>query len=496
MITFTRPRLTIRHKLLLSFTIVIFIGLLSLLLVSARITEQNVARMIQSDMIQTKKTIELYMNQYYLSKNMVLNVTSFKAEADGLVKELSTAVGGPIAIYDAQGRPLSDLNTGTPTLSGDFRESLRGSIAYSIIRSGDVTTVRLSSPIAIHGSLIGIVQFMKDYSALYNFTNRIITAVKWFAVAIFALVFLTAALLARRITKPLDRLASSVKQVAGGVYEPVPTSLVGTDEIGELSRSFNQMVEQIKTQIATIEQERDTLKETQAMSKTFFDNVTHELKTPLTTIRGYAQIVVENGFSDKPFFDKGMGYILNESQRLNDKVMQIIAFSTSASARFPYRFGHVELSRLVRDVCEDMSVKARKYGIVIHCEAMDQLQLVGDKEKLRELLINVIDNAIKYGGVNTTITVTAYPKGMQQIIIAVADRGPGIPHEHLSYLFEPFYRVPGAKKEEERGSAGLGLAIVQRIAARHGGSVDVSSILHEGTTVTVVLDKEGGDHDA
>ncbi|MBE9914040.1 sensor histidine kinase, partial [Paenibacillus donghaensis] len=98
-----RMRLTIRYKILLSFTLVIFIGLLSLLLVSVKITEQNVSRLIDRDMVQTKKTVDLYLKQYFLTRNMVLSADSFHAEADGLVKELGSAVGSTVSIYDSKG---------------------------------------------------------------------------------------------------------------------------------------------------------------------------------------------------------------------------------------------------------------------------------------------------------------------------------------------------------------------------------------------------------
>ncbi|MBW7455191.1 ATP-binding protein [Paenibacillus sepulcri] len=484
-------RFPIRHKLLLSFTVVIFAGLSALLLVSVRITEQNVSGIINQDMIQANKTIELYVKQYFLTRNISMDQDSIGFEADGLVKELSAAVGSPISVYDPAGKGLSDLNADLMPATNDFAESLHGKIAYSLRQSGTETTVRLSSPVESGGKLIGVIHMVKDYSGLYDFTSRFLSTVRWFAVGIFLLVFLTAALLAVRITKPLGKLARSLERVSEGIYETAPPAL-SRDEIGDLSRSFMIMVKQIKAQIAIIERERDTLQETQAMSKTFFDNVTHELKTPLTTIRGYAQIMMENGFTDPVFFNKGMKYILDESQRLNDKVVQIIEFSTAAAEGFDYRLEEVDLSNLVRDVCEDMRVKARKYGIRIDCADEPGLQLIGDEVKLREMLINVVDNAVKYGGVNTTIHVTAEQAADNRIRIRVEDQGPGIAEEHLHRLFDPFYRVAGTKKEE-RGSAGLGLAIVKTIAERHNGHVTIDSQLHQGSTVTIELG--GHDHE-
>ncbi|MFC4809737.1 sensor histidine kinase [Paenibacillus sp. GCM10023250] len=481
-----RPDSSIRDKMLVAFTLVIVAGLLSLLLVSIRISEQNVSRIIGQDGVQLAKTMNIYLKQYFMTKNIAMDADAFRAEADGLVKELSAAAGSPVSVFDAGGGSLSALNADSAPASADFAQALRGNVAYSVRRDGAGAFISLSNPIEAGGTRIGIVNTVKRYADLDTFTSRFLTALRWFAVGIFVLVFLTAAWLADRITRPVDRLARSLGRVSEGLYEPVAAP-DGNDELARLARAFNGMVEKIREQFATIERERDALKITQDMSKTFFDNVTHELKTPLATIRGYAQLMEENGFTDRPFFDKGIRYIIEESQRLNDKVVQILAFSTSGSERIAYRSEPVDLTALVRSLCEDMQVKAGKYGIVIRCDAEECLTLRGDREKLREMLLNVIDNAVKYGGVDSAVDVRAARSGPEAVRIAVRDRGPGIPPEHAARLFEPFYRVPGDKPEEERGSAGLGLAIVKTVAERHGGRADIRSTPGKGTTLTIEL---------
>jgi len=472
--------------MLLSFMAVLFVGLLSLLLVSVTITEQNVSRLINQDIIQLKKSVDLYMNQYYLSKNVTLDEQSLHAEAEGLVKELSVDLSSPVSLFGADGKSLSDFNAEEQPASTDFAESLQGNIAYSVIRSDGESIVSFSTPIDVNGKTIGIVHLEKNYSELHAFTNRFLTAIQWFAVAIFALVFITAWLLSNRITSPVVRLAQSVERVAQGSYEPVP-SRRGNDEIAQLTRVYNLMVLQIQEQIAIIERERDALQITQEMSKTFFDNVTHDLKTPLATIRGYAQIMEENGFQDKAFFDKGLRYIITESKRLNEKVVQLLLFSTAGSEQIAYRMERVNLSALVRSVCEDMRVKGAKYGIRIDFQEAEELFIRADKDKLREMLLNVLDNAIKYGGVHSEIHVVMRRLAEDRCIIQVRDQGPGIEAENLERLFEPYYRAAASHQEQERGSAGLGLAIVKTIAERHGGQVKMESTPGTGTCVSLEL---------
>ncbi|UVI29248.1 sensor histidine kinase [Paenibacillus spongiae] len=484
-------RLTIRYKLLLSFSIVIFVGLTAMLLVSVSITERNVSRIIGKDMVDARHNLEVYTNQYFLIKNMMLDRNTLSGEADGLVKELNTAVGSAVSVYDEKGHGLSSLNVNLAPQSDDFTQALQGSDAYSIRSSGGNTTVSLSVLMHSNGDPIGIIYFEKDYSGLSGFTRQFISAVRGFAIGIFMLILLTVAWLSSRLSKPLERLSRSLEQVSLGRYEPAPP-VHGNDEIGDLSRSFNRMVRQIRSQIEIIKQERDALKVTQETTKTFFDNVTHELKTPLTTIRGYSQMLHENGFTDKPFFTKGLRYIMEESSRLNEKVVQIIEYSKSSSERVSMRFEPVDMSALIRRVCDEMSVKAQKYSMEIRCRAEKGLTVQGDELRLREMLVNVIDNAVKYGGIGTFVDCSV-DRDWARVRVLIADRGPGIAEEHVRRLFEPFYRVPGTKKEEERGSVGLGLAIVKSIVDSHKGEVEIASRPGGGTAVTIWIEEGGHD---
>jgi signal transduction histidine kinase len=248
------------------------------------------------------------------------------------------------------------------------------------------------------------------------------------------------------------------------------------------------MIKHIKNQIEIIEQERDEVKQAQAQSKAFFDNVTHELKTPLTTILGYAQILKDNGFTDAPFFEKGLNYIIHESQRLNHTVVGILESSQSAALSTTYRFEKIALSEVVKEACEDMIIKSRKYNINIHFELQQGLYVVGDRDKLKEVFLNLLDNSIKYGYVNSMIYVKSRKEG-DRAIVTIKDEGEGIPAEQLTHVFEPFYRAK-RNAPKEMGSAGLGLTIVKNIIDDHHGTIELQSILNEGTEIKISLPED------
>ncbi|WP_432749856.1 sensor histidine kinase [Paenibacillus amylolyticus] len=212
------------------------------------------------------------------------------------------------------------------------------------------------------------------------------------------------------------------------------------------------------------------------------------MKTPLTTILGYAQILRDNGFTDQDFFDKGMNYIIKESQRLNTMVADILEVSVSSAVIQAYRFERIDISDIIREACEDMSIKASKYNIGIHYELEEHQYLQGDRDKLKEVFLNILDNSVKYSDVNSIIEVQSFRLG-DSIAIVIRDQGEGIGAEALQHVFEPFYQDKGINRAE-KGSAGLGLSIVKNIVERHGGTVEMKSIMREGTQVNISLPGE------
>ncbi|MEW9698620.1 sensor histidine kinase [Paenibacillus sp. SI8] len=479
----------VQFKIVVVFSTIIFIGLSAMLIVSYRATEQNMNRIIHEDMINAKTNLDIYINQYFMVHKKKMNKTSLASERNMLTRELTAAIGGPVAIVDAvDGIKDSDNNEVVKSAdNSDLESALSSQIAYRISIENQNVIASLSFPIQQEQSIIGIVRYQKDYSELYQRNASFQSIIKVFAAIIFGFVFIASIFISRKITKPIRELTERSEQVALGNFN-VEIQITSQDEIGELSRRFQIMIKQIKEQIKIIEQERDEVKQVQARSKAFFDNVTHELKTPLTTILGYAQIVKDNGFTDAPFFDKGLNYIIRESQRLNRMVVEILELSQSPALAANYRYEKLDLSQILKEACEDMRIKARKYNIGIQFELQNDLYTVADREKLKEVFLNVIDNLIKYGDVNSMIYVESY-KEERLAVVRVKDKGSGIADEHIDQVFEPFFRGAG-KRENEKGSAGLGLAIVKRIVEDHGGEIELNSTIEVGTEVKISLPGE------
>ncbi|KAJ51203.1 signal transduction histidine kinase [Clostridium tetanomorphum] len=244
------------------------------------------------------------------------------------------------------------------------------------------------------------------------------------------------------------------------------------------------MVKKISDQIITIQKDRDNLIEINNYKKQFFDNVTHELKTPLTTILGYAEIIQENAFTDKDFFNTGISHIINESKWLHNMVISLLELSKDSFV-IEEEFKEIDIGNLLKDTCNVIKLKAKRYGNKILYEANENICVYGNSDKLRQVFINIIDNAIKYGYSDSPIKVNITAK-KDFAEINIINNGDGIAKEHISQIFNPFYRVDKIKSRE-LGSCGLGLSISKTIVEKHKGKIEVFSQLYKETTVIVRL---------
>ena len=199
--------------------------------------------------------------------------------------------------------------------------------------------------------------------------------------------------------------------------------------------------------------------------------MTHELKTPLTTISGYAQLMEENGLGDEELFYNGMEHILQESTRLHRMVVQLLEMQDKD--RY-LRMEPLDIADTLRNVVDAMRMKARRYEntLVLEGDAIPCL-VRGREGRIRQVLINLIDNAIKYGKPGKEIWIRL-TRRKNQIQIAVANQGKGIEADEAAHIFEPFYRVD-KERSREMGSSGLGLAISRKIMEEHGGTIQVKS---------------------
>jgi len=228
------------------------------------------------------------------------------------------------------------------------------------------------------------------------------------------------------------------------------------------------------------------LERLERVRKDFVANVSHELRTPLTAIRGYAETLLEGALEDKENNRRFLEVIRAHAIRLNNISSDLLILSELESGRAIAEPERVSLQACLESALHTVEAEARIHEVTILRDRVDEAYVMGDKVRLEQALINLLDNAVKFNRTGGEVRVTAERTSGGQVQIAISDTGIGIPSEDLSRIFERFYRVDKARSRE-MGGTGLGLAIVKHIIERMGGSVRVESRLGQGSTFTVVL---------
>ena len=276
--------------------------------------------------------------------------------------------------------------------------------------------------------------------------------------------------LASKSLKPVDEMAKTARDItAQNLNQTISHSGVN-DELGRLALTFNEMIARLRSSFDQIKQ--------------FSIDASHELRTPLTIMRGEVELALH---SEKTLeeYRRVLASNLEEIIRMSAIVENLLTLSKADLGRIELQHEVIPLHDVIRDLYEDSEILAEKKNITVSLDRVDEVNVSGDKVRIRQLLLNLIDNAIKYTPENGNVSLElGQLNGMASI--SVRDTGIGIPSEEIPKIFDRFYRVDKARTRALGGS-GLGLSIAKWIADAHGGRIEVQSELHRGSTFTVYL---------
>jgi len=276
--------------------------------------------------------------------------------------------------------------------------------------------------------------------------------------------------LVKRALLPVDRIAASAERISSqNLSERLPVAQTG-DELERLSLALNRMIERLDSAFL--------------YSRRFVADASHELRTPLTVLQGELESLVQQPQFTEDWRDR-VGSALEEVDRLSHIVEGLFAISRLDAGEAAAEWVPLDLAQLTASTVEQMSLLAEDKGIKVTCEATMGVWVAGDRSRLKQVVVNLLDNAIKYTpqGGQVALTVST---GNNQAILEVTDSGMGIPSEALARVFERFFRVDQARSREQ-GGAGLGLSIVKSICTAHHGRVEVSSSPGRGSRFRVEL---------
>jgi heavy metal sensor kinase len=296
----------------------------------------------------------------------------------------------------------------------------------------------------------------------------------WFLAALLPLVLVIALgggyVLVKRALLPVDRIAGSAEHISShNLSERLPVPQTG-DELERLSVALNHMIERLDAAFRH--------------SRQFVADASHELRTPLTALRGELESLIKEPQLNAAWRDR-LGSALEELERLTHIVEGLFAISRLDAGEATSEWLPLDLTQLATSTAEQMALLAEDKHIHVTCEGALGVWVAGDRARLKQVVVNLLDNAIKYTLEGGSVSMTV-GKHDSKAVLEVTDTGLGIPADALPRVFERFFRVDKARAREQ-GGAGLGLAIVKSICTAHQGRVDVTSSPGRGSRFRVEL---------
>jgi len=276
---------------------------------------------------------------------------------------------------------------------------------------------------------------------------------------------------ARWVADPLQGLVAASQHVP--VVETEPVSERGPREVRELARAFNAMIGRVRS--------------SQTSQRNFVANVSHELKTPLTSVQGFAQAILDGTASTPAEQKQAAEVIYNESGRMHRMVLDLLDLARLDAGTADLKMTQVDMRALLDSITEKFSLQAQKNEITLVVDAPSNLTtLIADGDRLAQVFTNLVDNALRHTSSGGQVIMQAHST-QTEMEVRVTDNGSGIPSDAIPHIFERFYQADPSRPGGGKHGAGLGLAIVHEIVAAHSGRITVRSQEGLGTTFTVHL---------
>ena len=357
--------------------------------------------------------------------------------------------------YDDVNRALADASTLTP-------------YTYRISETNE-HLMSISVPLKVNNVIEGVARFTVSLNAI---DNNIFKIALWLILAGIFILLITVSIslkFAESLTQPLRELKEFANELAHGNYNiKLKNNKIRNDEIGDLAQTFEHMAGEID--------------KTRRLKEEFISSISHELRTPLTSIKGWSETLGYENIS-KDELDLGLGIIQDETERLIKLVEELLDFSRLSSDRIRLQIDMVDIEALTKGVVNQLKVKAIENNINLSArfEIKEISTIQGDKNRLRQVLINLVQNAIKFTPKDGYIEVIV-SQNEEFTTIKVKDTGSGIKEENLEKVLDKFFQ-----EDFHKSGSGLGLAISNEIVKLHGGNINIESKKDVGTTITFTL---------
>jgi two-component system, OmpR family, sensor kinase len=371
---------------------------------------------------------------------------------------------------DSHGQVLASSNEQPSDLKG----SLAGLQSLRTVRLGHRHYRTYVRPFTVAGQQLTLVLLQ----SLHRQNEFLENLAGTFAVVIPLTLLLASAggyFLARRSLSPVVAMSDQAKQISASNIRERLSVKNSTDELGQLALSFNQLLERLDT---SFEQQQR-----------FTADASHELRTPVAILFGEADVALSQSVRSPEEYRETLNILRSEAGRLKDIVEGLFTLTRADAGQYPLTFSDFYLDELVSECARHLRTLASSKAIELSCDARRELPIRGDEGLLRRMLLNVLDNAIKYtpSGGKVVVSCQNCETGY---CVTVRDTGCGIPQELHSRIFERFFRVDKVRSRSEGSGAGLGLSISAWIAEAHGGRIELTNSGRDGSLFSIFLPQQ------
>ncbi len=397
-----------------------------------------------------------------------------------LANRLDMNLGTEVWVVDKKGAVIAaaakhEYCIGNSLEASELKEMQAGSISVSKGQSQyfQEPVIRVIIPIIQEDRVIGAIILYSPIhginKALAGLSQMVLTA----GIISLAIAFLIGIILSRRLSGPILTITEASIFIAKGQKQVIVPTNTGIEEINQLGKTFNDMS-------GKVEANEERMRE-------FVANVSHELRSPLTSIKGFVEALLDNKGKTPEAQKRFLTIIHHETDRLSKLVNDLLVLSRSEEL-VPLILEDIELKGFIEDVLIGFHTRAEENSINLNVISKgNPIFLNNDLYSLKQIIVNLVDNALKYSPLGGTISISL-KESAEMISISISDSGSGIPERDLPYIWDRFYRVDKARSRET-GGTGLGLAIVKQLTEKNGGHVEVESVLGKGSIFSIRFPK-------
>lgn len=468
----------VKFSIFLAVLLLLTVLLLSLLVLDG--IEKNQQEQNEQYLANQAQIANIYFIQSILSEANKVPQSFLESKGEEFAEKLKLLSGQSVVLYDLNGTVISKKIS--PTVSDSIKKTLDFALDNKTAYLMEKEDLYYLTPLKIGSEQVGVVQFYYSLKENNEFYNSIREMFLFIGAGVFFLSFLLAYFYFSSFANGIIRLEQTVGRIREGHYET--TILRRKDEIGKLSEGIHAMSSKIKSTIHDMEAEQKKLtlavhklSQLDKQQKEFIGNVTHEFKTPLTSIKAYIDLL-EMYPDDETLLETAKINIKGETQRLYEMVEKVLQLSAFEKYDFELNKEKIEVEQLILSVLDSLKGKIDKFSIELETE-LTEGYILADKDSMIIILMNLLDNAIKYNKAEGKILVKNYVIDTQ-IIIEIADTGIGIPIDVRDKIFEPFYTVD-KNRARQNGGVGLGLSLAKKYTSLQGGSLSLVKTGKDGT---------------